>query len=132
MKENIIRDKSFQLSFDAIKLYKILLKNNEYVLSKQFLRSATSIGANIEEATAAYSKRDFTAKMSIASKEARESLYWLRLIEASDFVQCDLSAIKSDINEIINILTSIVKTSQLALKLMLNGCIVNEMVYVEC
>ena len=116
MKKNIIRDKSFQLSLDAITLYKILLKNNEYVLSKQFLRSATSVGANIEEATAAYSKKEFAMKMGITSKEAREAFYWLRLIEASDFTETDLVKFKTDLNDIINILTAIVKTSQQSLK----------------
>ena len=71
MKQNLIKEKSFEFALQAIELYKLLLKENEYVLSKQFLRSATSIGANIEEATAAYSTKDFAAKMSIASKEAR-------------------------------------------------------------
>lgn len=69
-----------------IDLYKEVLTQNEYVLSKQMLRSGTSIGANIEEALAGQSKKDFTHKMSIASKEARETLYWLKLIEYGKFV----------------------------------------------
>ena len=83
MKENLIKTKTFDFAILSIDLYKKLLSKNEYVLSKQFFRSATSIGANVEEADAGYSKKDFTAKMSIASKEARETLYWIRLIEAS-------------------------------------------------
>lgn len=112
MKENIIKSKSFDFALKAIELYKKLLAKNEFVLSKQFLRSATSIGANVEEADAGYSKRDFAAKMSIASKEARESLYWLKLIEASKFVEYDFKYLKSECDTIIKILTAIVKTAQ--------------------
>ena len=71
MKENVIRDKSYSFALQVIALYRQLCKNGEYVLSKQLLRSATSIGANVEETQAAQSKADFVAKMSIASKEAR-------------------------------------------------------------
>ena len=85
---------------------------NEYVLSKQLLRSGTSIGANVEEAIAGISKKDFTAKMSISSKEARETKYWLRLIDKSDIVHIDISKPLIEIESIINILTKIVKTSQ--------------------
>lgn len=82
MKENLIKTKTFNFALKSIEVYKFLLIKNEYVLSKQFLKSATSIGANVEEADAGYSKKDFSAKMSIASKEARETLYWIKLIEA--------------------------------------------------
>jgi len=85
---------------------------NEYVLSKQLLRSGTSIGANVEEALAGISKKDFIAKMSISSKEARETRYWLRLIDKSNIVQIELLKSLQDIESIINILTKIVKTSQ--------------------
>jgi four helix bundle protein len=81
MKENIILKKSFDFALDIIKLYMEMKSQHEYVLSQQILRSGTSIGANVEEATTAYSKKDFAAKMSISSKEARETRYWLRLIE---------------------------------------------------
>jgi four helix bundle protein len=111
MKENIIRDKSFQFAIKSIDLYKELIENKEYVLSKQFLRSATSIGANIEEATAGVSKKDFVHKLAISSKEARETYYWLRLIEHynKDLI---LHNLKSDCEELIKILTKIIKTSQ--------------------
>lgn len=112
MKENLIKTKSFDFALLSIELYKKLLTKNEYILSKQFLRSATSIGANVEEADAGYSKRDFAAKMSIASKEARETLYWLRLLEASNFVEHDFSKLKIECESIIRILTAIVKTAQ--------------------
>lgn len=112
MKESIVQQKSFQFSLKIISLYKELIKENEYIVSKQLLRSGTSIGANIEEALAGQSKRDFTAKMSISSKEARESKYWLRLLKQSELTSIDVDSLILDIDELIRILTSIVKTSQ--------------------
>ena len=112
MKENLIREKSFEFALKSIELYKLLIAQNEFVLSRQFMRSATSIGANIEEATAAYSKREFSAKMSIASKEARETLYWLKLLEAGNFTDYDCQLLKSDCERLVRILTAIVKTTQ--------------------
>ena len=112
-KENLILDKSFQFSLSAVQLYKKLIATNEYVLSRQFLKSATSIGANVNESTAVQSKADFISKMSIASKEARETKYWLMLLERSNFIQFDYSVLLKETDEIINILTAIVKTSQL-------------------
>lgn len=82
-------------------------------MSKQLLKSGTSIGANVEEAIAGFSKKDFTAKMSISSKEARETRYWLRLIERSQIVEIDVSLELKEIESIINILTKIVKTSMI-------------------
>jgi four helix bundle protein len=112
MKENLIKTKSFQFSLNAIEVYKLLIAKNEFVLSKQFFRSATSIGANVEEADAGYSKKDFAAKMSISSKETRETLYWIKLIEASNFIEYDFNNLKAECESIIRILTSIVKTAQ--------------------
>ena len=103
---------SFDFSIQIIDLYKKFIGNKEYVLSKQLLRSATSIGANIEEAIAAQSRKDFISKMSIASKEARETRYWLRLLEKSKLVDIDYSTYLNCIEHIVNILTKIVKTSQ--------------------
>lgn len=111
-KESIILNKSFDFALRSIDLYKALLEKNEYVLSKQFLRSATSIGANVEEALAGISKKDFTAKMSISSKEARETRYWLRLIKYSSISEFDIESLLLDCEELIKILTKIVKTSQ--------------------
>lgn len=82
-KQTGILELSFRFSIEIIKLYKQLTGQKEFILSKQLLRSATSIGANVEEANAAQSKRDFIAKMSIASKEARETRYWLWLLDQS-------------------------------------------------
>jgi len=110
--ENKIQDLAFDFSLQVIELYKILVKQNEYVLSKQLLRSATSIGANVEEANAAQSKKEFTQRMSIASKEARESKYWLRLLDKSQIIKYDYAEHLKKIDHIINILTKIVKTSQ--------------------
>jgi len=113
MKENIIVIKSFNFSLEILQLYKVLLRQNEFIISKQLLRCATSIGANIEEAGAASSRRDFAFKMSIASKEAREAKYWLRLLKEDHFIKdFDLSGLVAEIDQIINILTKIVKTAQ--------------------
>jgi len=109
---NIIVAKTLQFSLDAINFYKKMIAQNEYVLSKQFLRSATSIGANTNEATAAQTRKDFIAKMSIASKEARETRYWLTLIEKSQIVNINCTELLSQIDEIIRIITAIVKTAQ--------------------
>lgn len=113
MKEdNKILSLTFDFSIQIIGLYKTLVQQNEYVISKQLLRSATSIDANVEEANAAQTKKDFIMKMSIASKEARESKYWLRLLDKSQMVKADYAVYLTIIEHIINILTKIVKTSQ--------------------
>ena len=115
MKENkksIIQKKSFEFALKIIELYRQLVANKEYVLSKQLLRSGTSIGANVEEASAAQSKKDFINKMSIASKEARETRYWIRLLQKSKIVSLDYKIYLEETEEIIKILTSIVKTSK--------------------
>ena len=111
-KESIIKEKSFEFALKIITLYKLLIENKEYIISKQLLRSGTSIGANVEEASAGISKRDFIAKMSISSKEARETHYWLRLLEKSNYINIDFKSYLKDCEEIINILTAIVKTGQ--------------------
>lgn len=112
MKENLIKTKSFEFALKSISVYKALVYEKEYILSKQFIRSSTSIGANVQEADAGISRKDFTAKMSIASKEARETLYWINLLNASQLVKYDFEDIKQDSEELVRILTSIVKTCQ--------------------
>ena len=113
MKESVIKNKSFNFALSIIDLYKLLISKNEYVLSKQILRSGTSIGANVEEASAAQTKKDFAYKMSISSKEARETLYWLKLIQYSELIpEANFDKLYVDIEELIKILTSIVKTTQ--------------------
>ena len=89
-----------------------MISQKEVVISKQLLASATSVGANIREASAASSRRDFINKMTIASKEAREAKYWLDLINESKIVDYDLTEILSLNDELIKILTSIIKSSQ--------------------
>jgi four helix bundle protein len=111
MKKNIIQQKSFDFSLIIIELYKKLIAENEYVISKQVLRSATSIGANIEEALAGQSKKDFLHKMSIASKEARETRYWLKILDKSQIVKNNYLKELEEIENIINILTKIVKST---------------------
>lgn len=113
---NIIQEKSFEFALCIISLYRKLVIDKEYILSKQLLRSGTSIGANVEEAMAGQSKKDFTAKMAIASKEARETSYWLRLLERSDLLKIDVSNEQKAVDELIRILTAIVKTSQKRLR----------------
>jgi len=112
MKESIVQKKSFEFSLKIISLYKKLQKEKEFIISRQLLRSGTSIGANVEEALAGQSKKDFTAKMSISSKEARETKYWLRLLKQSELTSIDVNSLILDNDELIRILTSIVKTSQ--------------------
>ena len=104
--------KSYQFSLLIISLYKIMISQREVVISKQLLASGTSVGANIREASAASSRRDFINKLMIASKEARESKYWLELIKESKIVDYDLTEIISLNDELIKILNSIIKTSQ--------------------
>lgn len=110
--ENKILELSFSFSLQIVALYKKLQEKKEFVISKQILRSGTSIGANVEEATAAQSRKDFISKMAIASKEARETRYWLKLLQESKLVDIDYSAYLESVTHIINILTKIVKTSQ--------------------
>ncbi len=112
MKDNIIQQKSYDFALKIIELYRSLVKGNEYVLSKQLLRSGTSIGANVEEAQAGQSRSDFVSKLSIASKEARESCYWLRLLRDSNTIaKNEADALLSEAESIVNILTSIVKST---------------------
>jgi four helix bundle protein len=114
--ENIILEKSFAFAVRVMKLYKHLCdEKKEYVLSKQLLRCGTSIGANINEAQAGQSKNDFIAKMSIASKESRETKYWIDLLIATEYLNTTDKHTQSlviDIAEIIKLLTSIIKSTQ--------------------
>ena len=116
-KESIIQGKSFQFSLKIIALYKQLHKIDKNPILLQLLRSATSVGANVNEASAGQSKRDFITKMAIASKEARETSYWLRLLSESDWYSVDLKNHISECNELVKILTKIVKTSQENIKI---------------
>jgi len=111
LKENIIIEKTFKFSLNVIDIYKYLTeKKNEFIMSKQLLRSATSIGANVEEADSAQSHRDFIAKMSISLKEAKETRYWIRLLLESKYLVKD--DILADCEAIIKILTKILLTAK--------------------
>lgn len=111
MKENLIQNKTFEFSKNIIVLYIELKNKKEFVLSKQLLRSSTSIGANVEEAIAGQSKKDFLNKITISLKEARETKYWLRLLAETNLVNLSLTEYLSEIESIINILTKISKTT---------------------
>jgi four helix bundle protein len=111
MKYNILLDKGFAFSVRAIRMYQFLLKKKEFVLSKQFVRSATGIGANNEEAVGALTKKEFIAKMSIAYREARETHYWIRLLVETDYIDKKAGAsMLDDCTELLRIMTSVLKS----------------------
>ena len=112
MAERLIEKKSFEFSLSIIALYREMQAEHEYVISRQLLRSATSIGANVVEAGAGQSRRDFLAKMSIARKEAAETKYWLRLLQSSDLTKLDVTSYLDASDELLRMLTAIVKTTQ--------------------
>ena len=118
MKENIIKNKSFDFAIRIIKLFQYLQKEkNEYILSKQLLRSGTSVGAMVRESEHAESKADFVHKMAIAQKEINETIYWLELMKATDYLnQTQFETINNDALEIIRLITSIIKTTKTNLK----------------
>ena len=111
--ENLIVVKSKAFALRSIKLYKFLIEEKrEFVLSKQFLRSATSVGANVREAIRGQSNADFGAKMNIALKEASEAEYWLELLHESEYINNEISLeLLNDCQELIRILTAVVKTT---------------------
>jgi four helix bundle protein len=111
MARSVIHEKSFLFALEVVELFKRLQAEHEYVLSKQLLRSGASIGANVEEALAGQSRRDFLAKMAIASKEARETRYWPVLLQKSNLTKAELNQAIKNNEELIRILTSIVKTT---------------------
>jgi len=112
MEENIILSKTYKFALRIIELYKYLCEEKkEYTLSKQILRSGTSIGANSEEAAGSISKKDFRAKFFIAYKEARETHYWIRLLRDSGYIDSKLAeSLLNDTNEILKIIGAILKT----------------------
>jgi len=114
MSENVIKTKSFSFAIRVIKLYQFLCSDkNEYVLSKQLLRSGTAIGALVRESEQAESKLDFIHKLAIAQKEANESDYWLELLFQSDYLnEVQFQSLKLDIIEINKILASIIITTK--------------------
>ncbi len=111
-KDNAIQIKSYDFAVRIVKLYKHLSQEKrEFVLSKQLLRSGTSIGANVEEAIGGQSRKDFFAKLTIAYKEARESHYWIRLLKDTDYLtEEEYNSLIKDIEEILKIIGSIQKS----------------------
>ena len=114
MKENILLNKSKLFALRIIKLYKYLKENKqEYILSKQLLRSGTSIGANTKESVFAQSKADFIAKLFIAQKECAETEYWLELLHESDYInRQEFDSIYEDCQELMRLLVATTKTLQ--------------------
>lgn len=115
--EKTVKFKSLEFAKRIVKLYKYLCENKkEYVLSKQLLRSGTSIGANIAEAECGISRKDFLAKMYIAFKECAETGYWLELLLSSEYItENEYNSIKTDCDELMKMLTSITKTTRFSL-----------------
>ena len=112
-KKNIIKDKSFVFAIEIVYLYKMLAEKKEFVLSRQMLRSGTSIGANVRESEHAESKADFIHKLSIALKEANETEYWIDLLYETKFLEeAKFLKIKSKNVELLKLLTSIINTSK--------------------
>jgi four helix bundle protein len=111
MKESIIKDKSYAFALRIIVLARWLRGRKEYDLGGQMLRAGTGIGANVEEALAGVSRADFVAKMAVASKEARETHYWLRLLRDSNTLPAErVASLTDECLELIRILTAVVKT----------------------
>jgi len=112
-KVNIVVKKSYVFALEIIKLYKKLVDDKEFVLSKQILRSGTSIGANVHEAVSSESKRDFIHKLGIALKESRETSYWLKLLKDSNCIdQLVFDSVHSACLSLIKILNSIILTTK--------------------
>jgi four helix bundle protein len=112
-KDNVLKDKSYKFSIRIVKFYQFIsTQKKEFVISKQVLRSGTSIGAMIEEANQAESKADFIHKLSIANKEANETHYWLRLIKDTQIVTEDILPLLNDCEELIKLLTAIIKSTK--------------------
>jgi four helix bundle protein len=114
MKENIVKNKSFAFAVRIVRLYQYLCEQKkEFVLSKQLLRSGTSVGAMVREAEHAESKLDFKHKMAIAQKEINETIYWLELLQATDYLTNEqFENVNADAVEIIKLITTIIKTTK--------------------
>jgi four helix bundle protein len=112
--ESIIAGKAYAFALEVVKIYKLLSnERKEYVLSKQLLRSGTSIGANINEAISGQSKKDFVHKLNIALKEARETNYWLNLLKDGEYISSkEFESLNNKCNEIIKMLSSIIITTK--------------------
>lgn len=114
MSENLIKDKSFRFAIRVVNLCKYLkTEKQEYILSKQLMRSGTSVGANVRESQNAESKADFIHKLAISQKEADETLYWLELLKETDYItREEFNSLESDANELLKIIRSIIITTK--------------------
>ncbi len=114
MRENIVVTKSYSFALEIVKLYKILVsEHKEFVLSKQLLRSGTSIGANINEVMSSESKKDFIHKLAIAQKEVRETAYWINLLKDSSYIELEnYNQMNQKCNELLKIISSIILTTK--------------------
>ena len=114
MKDNVLLDKSFAFAMRVVKAYKYLVEEKkEFVMSKQFLRSGTSIGANVEESVGGQSTPDFLSKLSIAYKEARETRYWIRLLASGNyFGESQANSLLLDVDELLKIIGKIQITTK--------------------
>lgn len=109
----VLEDKTYSFALRIVKAHQYLIDKNEYILSKQLLRSGTSIGANCREATFAQSKQDFVSKLSIALKETNETIYWIELLHDSGYISNDsFKSIHKNGLEILKLLVSIIKTTK--------------------
>ncbi|WP_369426505.1 four helix bundle protein [Profundicola chukchiensis] len=116
--KNVLRDKSYKFALEIVVITKALQERNEFVLSRQLMRSGTSIGANIRESEYAQSKKDFINKLSVALKEANESAYWLDLLKDSNYITDEKHQnLISQNNELIAMLISSIKTTKSRLKI---------------
>ena len=117
MSKNVVKDKSYAFAIQIVELYKVLIDKKEFVLSKQLLRSGTAVGALIQEAEHAESKKDFIHKLSISLKEANETTYWLNLLFDTNYIEKESFNKINNLNiELIRLLVSIIKSSKNNLK----------------
>ncbi|MDW8849383.1 four helix bundle protein [Flavobacterium sp. MMLR14_040] len=114
MSESIVKVKSFELAIRGVNFYKWLVaEKKEFVMSKQFLRSVTSVGANVREAVNAQSKADFIHKLSISQKECDESMYWLEILIGTNYIsQIEFESMHNQCSEVLKIIKSIIITSK--------------------
>jgi four helix bundle protein len=114
MNESIVKKKSFELAIRGVNFYKFLIsEKKEFVMSKQFLRSVTSIGANVREAINAQSKADFIHKLSISQKECDETMYWLELLKETNYISdLEFNSLHEQSTEVLKIIRSIIITSK--------------------
>jgi len=114
MRENVIKTKSFAFAVRIVNVYKFLIsEKKEFVMSKQLLKSGTAVGALYREAEQAESKLDFIHKMGIAQKECNETIYWLELLHATEYLdEIQFNSINSDAIELMKLITSIIKSSK--------------------